>query len=180
MHSHTNISQVTMFSTMGNLNEGVAGRQDQNHTHKTGMCSAPSAISEWSRHGLKEDRHQSRHGLKKDKIQVRTSVRSYSWSDNAPCTLIQQGHQRKKWVYQKVLHNTDTSFSDPVDMFLSDAESFNEDDMYGSDHGMETVSESSDEENEAEILQSPEGRLVSAWTLPTKSDDLTSVGQWCL
>ena len=45
--------------------------------------------------------------------------------------------------------------------------------MYGLDHGMETVSESSDEENEAEILQSPEGRLVSAWTLPTKSDDLT-------
>ncbi len=61
-------------------------------------------------------------------------------------------------------------------MSLSDAESFNEDDMYGSDHGMETVSESLDEENEAKILQSPEGRLVSAWTLPTKSDDLTSVG----
>jgi len=90
-----------------------------------------------------------------------------------PCTLIQQDHQRKKWVYQKVLCNTDTSFSNPVDMSLSDAESFDEDDMYGLDHGMETVSESSDEENEAEILQSPEGRLVSAWTLPTKSDDLT-------
>src|SRR6266702_3049481 len=88
-HSHTNIGQVTMFSTMGNLNEGVAGGQDQNHTHKTGMCSAPSAISKQSRHSLKEDRHRSRHGLKKDRMQVRTSVRSYSWSDNAPCTLIQ-------------------------------------------------------------------------------------------
>src|SRR6266702_942721 len=43
-HSHTNIGQVTMFSTMGNLNEGVAGGQDQNHTHKTGMCSAPSVL----------------------------------------------------------------------------------------------------------------------------------------
>ncbi len=94
-----------MFSTMGNLNEGVAGRQDQNHTHKTGICSAPSAISERSRHSLKEDRHWSRHGLKKEKIQVRTSIRSYFWSDNAPCTLIQQDHQRKKWVYQKVLRN---------------------------------------------------------------------------
>src|SRR6266571_7391378 len=83
MHSHTNISQVTMFSTMGNLNEVVSGGQDQNYAHKTGMCSAPSAISEWSRHGLKEDRHQSRHNLKKEKIQVRTSIRSYFWSDNS-------------------------------------------------------------------------------------------------
>src|SRR6266702_17073 len=72
MHSHTNISQVTMFSTMGNLNEVVSGGQDQNYAHKTGMCSTPSAISEWSRHGLK-----------KEKIQVRTSVRSYFWSDNS-------------------------------------------------------------------------------------------------
>jgi len=78
-----------MFSTMGYLNKGVAGEQNQNHTYKTGMCSAPSAISEQSRHSLKEDRHWSRHGLKKDRIQVRTRVRSYSWSDNAPCTLIQ-------------------------------------------------------------------------------------------
>src|SRR6266702_3620107 len=91
-----------------------------------------------------------------------------------PCTLIQQDHQRKKRVYQKVLRNSDTSFSNPVDMSSSDAESFDEDDMYGSDHGMETVSESSDEESEAKILQSPEGRPVSVWTLPAKSDDLTS------
>ncbi|KAI9436412.1 hypothetical protein BJY52DRAFT_1230491 [Lactarius psammicola] len=40
-----------------------------------------------------------------------------------------------------------TSFSDPVDVSSSDAESFDEDDMYGSDHNMrEVVMESSDEE----------------------------------
>ncbi|KAI9431138.1 hypothetical protein BJY52DRAFT_1199807 [Lactarius psammicola] len=40
-----------------------------------------------------------------------------------------------------------TSFSDPVDVSSSDAESFDEDDMYGSDHNMrEVVMESLDEE----------------------------------
>ncbi|KAI9430893.1 hypothetical protein BJY52DRAFT_1232293 [Lactarius psammicola] len=40
-----------------------------------------------------------------------------------------------------------TSFSDPVDVSSSDAESFDEDDMYGSDHNTrEVVMESSDEE----------------------------------
>ena len=40
-----------------------------------------------------------------------------------------------------------TSFSDPVDVSSSDAESFDKDDMYGSDHNMrEVVMESSDEE----------------------------------
>jgi len=56
-----------------------------------------------------------------------------------------------------------TSFSDPVDVSSSDAESFDEDDMYGSDHNMrEVVMESSDEE-QVEGSQCSDDRMVSAW-----------------
>jgi hypothetical protein len=49
-----------------------------------------------------------------------------------------------------------------VDISQSDAESYDEDDMYGSDYGMETVSESSDEENEMVASDSTSGRAVCA------------------
>jgi hypothetical protein len=45
--------------------------------------------------------------------------------------------------------------------------------MYGSDHGMEVMSESSDDEEEEEILQSPEGRAVSPKACPKMSKYLT-------
>jgi len=64
-------------------------------------------------------------------------------------------------MYPETLDNPDTSFSDPIDISSSDVESFDEDDMYGSDHGMEIVSESSDEE-QAEMSQFSENRMVGA------------------
>lgn len=47
------------------------------------------------------------------------------------------------------------SFSDPVYKSPSDAVSFDEDDMYGTDYGMEVVvlSESSDEEQSSIIMR---------------------------
>jgi hypothetical protein len=65
-------------------------------------------------------------------------------------------------------------FSDPVDESTSDVESFNEDDMYGSDNGMEIVSESSDDEEEVDIAQSQEDSTVSAWVCLIMSKDLIS------
>ena len=59
-------------------------------------------------------------------------------------------------------HRLDVSFSDQGDELLSDVKSFNEDDMYGSDHGMEVVSESTDNEEEVDIPQSSDDGAVSA------------------
>jgi hypothetical protein len=63
--------------------------------------------------------------------------------------------------------NPDTYFSDPVDIASSDAESFDEDDMYGLDYSMEVVSESSDDEGEVEISESTEERMVCRCRLLT-------------
>ena len=57
--------------------------------------------------------------------------------------------------------NPDSAFSEPVDESLSGVESFDEDDMYGSDHGMEVVHESSDEDKNVKQFQPPEDREVS-------------------
>jgi hypothetical protein len=84
------------------------------------------------------------------------------------------------------------SDSDPVDEHSSDIESYNEDDMYGLDHGMEIVSESSDEPEEvgasyhgmetvSESMDEPEevgasqssdGGAVSHKPCPIMSEDL--------
>ena len=60
------------------------------------------------------------------------------------------------------LDNPDMSFSDPVDVHSSDAESFDEVEMYGMDYEMEPVSQSSDESDDEHtgISQSHEGRIV--------------------
>lgn len=58
------------------------------------------------------------------------------------------------------LDDPDLSFSDPVDTSSSDVESYDEDDMYGLDHGMEVVSESSGDEDDADT--SP---LTEDWTV---------------
>jgi hypothetical protein len=55
----------------------------------------------------------------------------------------------------------DSAFSEPVDESLSGVESFDEDDMYGSDHEMEVVREESDEDENVKLLQQPEDREVS-------------------
>jgi hypothetical protein len=65
-----------------------------------------------------------------------------------------------------VFRHPDVYFSDPVDELSSDVESFNEDDMYGSDHEMEAVSESTDNEEEADVPQSSDDRAVSAQQHP--------------
>ncbi len=68
-------------------------------------------------------------------------------------------------MYPETLNNPDTSFSNPIDISSSNVESFDEDDMYGLDHSMEIVSESSDEE-QAEMSQFSENRMVGAWECP--------------
>ena len=60
---------------------------------------------------------------------------------------------------QNAPEHPDTSFSDPVDVSSSDAESFNEDDMYGSDHGIDTVCESSDDGNQLNTSRSADGKV---------------------
>jgi hypothetical protein len=76
------------------------------------------------------------------------------------CTFIPHVHQSTGRTSQEALDDLDMSFSDPVDEPSSDAESFDEDDMYGLGHGMEVISESSDDEDEADMLQSSEERMV--------------------
>jgi hypothetical protein len=71
------------------------------------------------------------------------------------------------------LHNLDTSPSDSADEYSSDVQPFNDNDMYGSDHGMEIVSESSENEEVVKILEGPEERVVSAGACPIMSDNLT-------
>jgi hypothetical protein len=61
---------------------------------------------------------------------------------------------------------------DPGDESSSDVESFNEDDMYGSDHGMEIVSESPDDEEEGEISPLSENATVSGKACLIMSEDL--------
>jgi hypothetical protein len=73
----------------------------------------------------------------------------------------------------KTLHNPETSFSEPVDAFSSDAESFDEDDMYGSDHGMQTVGEVSDDEKEVEASEASFGRAVFDGHFLIPSEQLT-------
>ncbi len=119
-----------------------------NRVHETSVRSPGATMSV-----------QSRHGLERDMYKVRTGV-ICSYGINT-CTPIPQGHQSTGGMYPETLDNPDTSFSDPIDISSSDVESFDEDDMYGSDHGMEIVSESSDEE-QAEMSQFSENRMVGA------------------
>ena len=126
---------------------GVSSRGG-NQVHKTSVRSPGTTMS-----------IQSRRGLKRDMYKVRTGV-ICSYGINT-CTPIPQGHQSTGGMYPETLDNPDTSFSDPIDISSSDVESFDEDDMYGSDHGMEIVSESSDEE-QAEMSQFSENRMVGA------------------
>jgi hypothetical protein len=79
---------------------------------------------------------------------------------------VAQDQRRMQRTNRKALHNPETSFSDPIDVDTSDAESFDEDDMYGSDHGMETVSESSDDENEVEVSETSLEIVVCVWPFP--------------
>jgi hypothetical protein len=76
---------------------------------------------------------------------------------------IAQDQQSMQRMHRKTLQNPETSFSDPIDVDTSDVESFDEDDMYGSDHGMETVSESSDDEHEVELSGSSLRSAVCVW-----------------
>jgi hypothetical protein len=57
--------------------------------------------------------------------------------------------------------------------YSSNVQPFDDDDMYGSDHGMDIVSELSENEEVAEILEGPEERVVSAGECPIMSEDLT-------
>jgi hypothetical protein len=72
------------------------------------------------------------------------------------------------------LHHLDTYLIDPADKSSSGVESFDNNDMYGSDHGMEIVSESMETEAEVEISQSLEVGAVSANLSPLMSEDLMS------
>ena len=60
------------------------------------------------------------------------------------------------------LDSPDMSFSDPVEVHSSYAESFDEVEMYGMDYEMEPVSQSSDESDDEHTgtSQSHEGRIV--------------------
>jgi hypothetical protein len=71
------------------------------------------------------------------------------------------------------LHNLDTSLSDSADEYSSNVQPFDDDDMYGSDHGMDIVSEASENEEVAKILEGPEEIVVSAGECPIMSEDLT-------
>ena len=48
--------------------------------------------------------------------------------------------QKRKRTSRKISFNPDVMFSEPLDSPSSDAKSFNEDDMYGSDSDVETYS----------------------------------------
>src|SRR3984885_10279719 len=48
--------------------------------------------------------------------------------------------QKRKRTSHKISFNPDVMFSEPLDSPSSDAKSFNEDDMYGSDSDVETYS----------------------------------------
>jgi hypothetical protein len=94
-------------------------------------------------------------------------------SDSNACIFTLQGSRNTGRTYAKRVKHRDISFSDPVDI-SSEAESFDEDDMYGSDHDMQFVCESSDEVDEVEVSPSPERRIVSVWICSRMSGhDLT-------
>ncbi|KAN0140693.1 hypothetical protein V8E53_001520, partial [Lactarius tabidus] len=58
---------------------------------------------------------------------------------------------RSSWAgLTYIADHPDTTFSDFLDDRLSDEEPFNEDNMYGLDHAMTVVSESSDDDDELE------------------------------
>jgi hypothetical protein len=69
-----------------------------------------------------------------------------------------------QWIAGRTSHeaidSSDMFFSDPVEIDSSDMESFDEDDMYGMDHGMEEISNSSDDGAEADVSQSSEDTVV--------------------
>jgi hypothetical protein len=75
---------------------------------------------------------------------------------------------------KNALPNKNASFSDPVNESSSDAESFNEDEMYGSDHVVEFVCESSDDGKEEESSHSSENEAVSLRACPIMSTQLTA------
>ena len=90
-----------------------------------------------------------------------------------------------QWFILQVHRNTDsehankntipdenTTFSDAINE--SDAESFNEDEMYGSDHLMEFVCESSDDGKEGELSHSSENETVSLRACPIMFTNLTA------
>ena len=153
-HPHTNVSRTTT-----SLNMGMRWMGDPSGEENTS-----------------ETPDETKHGKKEDRDQVRTCIElSYAMSDNIICISISQTYRstgRTKRTYDKI-PNPNTSFSDPVDVSLSETESFAEDDMYGSDDGMETISESSDDRNELEISQSLEGRIVSACASSNMSNMFT-------
>lgn len=74
---------------------------------------------------------------------------------------IPQNYWRTKQTNSRASHYPEMSFSDPLNVFSSDEESFDDKDMYGSDHGIDTICDSSDDGNEAPISQSPDGTKVS-------------------
>jgi hypothetical protein len=75
-------------------------------------------------------------------------------------------NQKTRKRTNKALCDPGPSFSDPAD-FSSDAEPFNEDDMYedlvsGSDHGVETISRRSGQQKKMKPLQLPTDQMVCA------------------
>ena len=163
-HPRTNVSRITTSSNMGTIWTGDLSGEDGNQGNDLAIQSHSSETPDRRRYRIKEDRDQ-----------VRMCIElSCAISDNNTCISIPQDHRstrRTRRTYDKTL-NPNTSFSDPVDVSLSKEESFDEDDMYGSDHGMETVSESSDDRNEVEISQSSEGGIVSVCTSSNLSNIL--------
>ena len=76
------------------------------------------------------------------------------------------GRQRS---HQKV-HSPQAMFPNPLDSSSSDAKSFDEDDMYGSDSGVETISLASGSKGK---VQSPDENKVYAWASYTHFSHLT-------
>ncbi len=80
------------------------------------------------------------------------------------------GHQAKKMApdrkhkqkSRKNDCNPPDMLSDPLDGSSSDAQSFDEDDMYGSDSGVETISLKPDSNNEA---RETKDMMVCVWTI---------------
>ena len=83
-------------------------------------------------------------------------------------TIILQVYQSTGWTSEEYLNDLDVSFSDPVDLHLSDTGSFDAEDMYGTDYSMEPVSDSSDDSGseDMEIAQSPAEKPVCLSTFP--------------
>jgi hypothetical protein len=85
------------------------------------------------------------------------------------------GHQANKMVpdrkhrrkVRKDDNNPPTMLSDPLDSSSSDAQSFDEDDMYGSDSGVETISLKPDSNNEA---RETEEMMVCVWLIKSIQD----------